>query len=72
MKTILIAGVVGGIAGAIAVAGYLFFLKFSEEYHDTKPGPTACTLEAKVCPDGTAVGRTGPNCEFAVCPGEIE
>lgn len=30
--------------------------------------PRACTEEAKVCPDGTAVGRTGPNCEFAACP----
>lgn len=28
----------------------------------------ACTDEAKICPDGTAVGRTGPNCEFAPCP----
>ena len=27
-----------------------------------------CTLEAKVCPDGTSVGRTGPLCEFAPCP----
>ncbi len=30
-------------------------------------GP-ACTQEAKLCPDGSAVGRTGPNCEFALCP----
>lgn len=30
--------------------------------------PIACTMEAKLCPDGTAVGRTGPNCEFAECP----
>jgi hypothetical protein len=28
----------------------------------------ACTAEAKLCPDGSAVGRTGPNCEFAPCP----
>jgi len=35
-------------------------------------GPVACTAEAKICPDGTAVGRTGPNCEFAPCPGEEE
>lgn len=28
----------------------------------------ACTTEAKICPDGSAVGRTGPNCEFAACP----
>jgi len=27
----------------------------------------ACTQEVKVCPDGTSVGRTGPNCEFAPC-----
>ncbi len=33
-------------------------------------GPVACTEEAKVCPDGSAVGRTAPNCEFAPCPGE--
>jgi hypothetical protein len=30
--------------------------------------PRACTMEAKLCPDGSAVGRTGPNCEFAPCP----
>jgi len=29
-----------------------------------------CTMEAKLCPDGSAVGRTGPNCEFAPCPRE--
>ncbi len=28
----------------------------------------ACTLEARLCPDGSSVGRTGPNCEFAPCP----
>jgi hypothetical protein len=28
----------------------------------------ACTMEAKLCPDGSSVGRTGPNCEFAECP----
>jgi hypothetical protein len=46
---------------------------------DTNPTPTnnsvfepsgqACTDEAKICPDGSTVGRTGPNCEFARCPG---
>ncbi|MEK7613679.1 MAG: hypothetical protein AAB439_02275 [Patescibacteria group bacterium] len=28
----------------------------------------ACTADAKLCPDGSAVGREGPNCEFAACP----
>ncbi|OGH91433.1 MAG: hypothetical protein A2534_01690 [Candidatus Magasanikbacteria bacterium RIFOXYD2_FULL_39_9] len=32
-----------------------------------EPEPIACTMDAKQCPDGTYVGRTGPNCEF-VCP----
>lgn len=32
--------------------------------------PVACTMDAKLCPDGSAVGRTGANCEFASCPGE--
>ena len=27
-----------------------------------------CTQEAKLCPDGSAVGRQGPDCEFAPCP----
>jgi len=28
----------------------------------------ACTQEAKFCPDGSYVSRTGLNCEFAECP----
>ncbi len=27
-----------------------------------------CTMDAKICPDGSAVGRTGPKCEFSPCP----
>ena len=30
--------------------------------------PVACTADAKVCPDGSGVGRVPPNCEFAPCP----
>lgn len=32
--------------------------------------PIACTRDAMICPDGSAVGRVGPNCEFAPCPGD--
>jgi len=47
---------------AIAVAGlYRFNL-------DTQNNGVACTMEAKLCPDGSAVGRSGPNCEFVACP----
>ncbi len=32
------------------------------------PPVFACTMDALVCPDGSAVGRTGPSCAFAACP----
>jgi hypothetical protein len=31
-------------------------------------GMIACTEEAMLCPDGSAVARVGPKCEFAKCP----
>lgn len=37
---------------------------------DLPSNGVVCTLEAKFCPDGSYVGRTGPHCEFAPCPSE--
>ena len=37
--------------------------------------PVVCTMEAKLCPDGSYVGRIAPNCEFISCPsseGKVE
>lgn len=31
-------------------------------------GNVACTMDAKICPDGSAVGRVPPSCQFAACP----
>lgn len=31
-----------------------------------------CTMDVKLCPDGSSVGRQGPECEFAPCPSETE
>ena len=50
-----------GIGGA---AGYYYFFKNQTSVSI----PKACTAEAKICPDGSSVGRMGPNCEFAPCP----
>lgn len=33
----------------------------------TTTEPIFCTMDAFLCPDGTYVGRTGPQCQF-VCP----
>ena len=30
----------------------------------------ACPMDAMLCPDGSSVGREGPDCEFAACPAE--
>jgi len=51
------------IVGVLALVGgaYYFWMKNSQK-------PVACTEEARICPDGSAVGRIGPNCEFAQCP----
>lgn len=29
-----------------------------------------CTMDVKLCPDGSSVGRVAPSCEFAPCPEE--
>jgi len=31
-----------------------------------------CTKEAKICPDGSSVGRSGEKCEFEECPSSGE
>jgi len=47
---------------------FIFYSVFGSWRVFVPPAGQACTLEAKICPDGSAVGRTGPNCEFAPCP----
>ncbi len=34
----------------------------------SKDQEIACPADAKLCPDGSYVGRIGPDCEFAECP----
>lgn len=53
-----------GIVIIAATTGFIAWRKQSSP--DT--GQKVCTQEAKLCPDGSYVGRTGPHCEFASCP----
>jgi len=39
----------------------------SNKIISTTTNPVACTMDAMMCPDGTYVGRSGPDCKF-VCP----
>ena len=63
MKT-LIAGIV--LIIVLGVGGF-FYRNVLEHPGAPTVGGNACTADAKLCPDGTAVGRTGPDCEFAAC-----
>ncbi len=63
---------------AFAIAAFLFLIDTSINEGVSSSNPlffdlnkdktVACTLEAKQCPDGSYVGRSGPKCEFAECP----
>lgn len=54
----------------IILLGLGSFLYQNAIKENSPAGPIACTLEARVCPDGSAVGRTGPSCEFEACPSD--
>lgn len=76
--------IIGIVILVIAIGGYFVYqnnnqkdILKTEPIQIENPGPgfdndgngPICTQEAKPCGDGTFVGRTGPNCEFAKCPG---
>ena len=50
----------------VSFAGYL---NYSIWQLNSNQEATSCTPEAKLCPDGSYVCRTGPSCKFADCPG---
>lgn len=56
----------------VPLAGYVAMNELSKTMTPSPiPSPipeVACTQEAKICPDGSSVGREGPNCEFSPCP----
>lgn len=57
----LIAGVV--LIIIVGIGGLLY--RNAVEYPKRH---VACQMDAKICPDGTSVGRTGNSCTFPSCP----
>lgn len=52
------------------IVGGAFYFSVREWFGSLKPAATpsvACLADAKQCPDGSYVQRSGPNCDF-VCP----
>ncbi len=41
---------------------------YPDNTYPTEEEQVFCTMEAKLCPDGSYVGRTGKDCHFADCP----
>jgi len=59
------------LIAVILVLGGLLYIYNPEPFEYKNPKeekPVFCTMDAKLCPDGSYVGRIPPNCEFAACP----
>ena len=65
-KNYLIILIFGFIAVAFTISAFFAFYNYKSVM------PVACSQEAKLCPDGSYVGRQGPNCEFTECSNEVE
>ncbi|MDB5190422.1 MAG: hypothetical protein JWN49_748 [Parcubacteria group bacterium] len=51
----------------LGIGSFLYRNVLEQPGAGTNSNVTACTLEAKICPDGSSVGRSGPTCAFAAC-----
>jgi len=65
MKKVIL--IIGGILLLVAgyVAGNLWHFSWFKNN-----GGTACTMEVKLCPDGSYVTRVAPKCDFTPCPAQ--
>ena len=63
-------GIVSAIILVLTIVLAMYLLKDDRAIvsNDISDRKIACTEEAKECPDGSYVGRTGPRCEFTPCP----
>lgn len=52
----------------IVVVLLLLILAFIWYVNENTGVTKACTLDARICPDGSYVGRVAPTCSFAPCP----
>jgi hypothetical protein len=70
---LLFVGIGGYLLGQRSGRQSVSILDNIVEESDIAPGDSdqvVCTMDAKECPDGSFVGRVGPNCEFTECSTE--
>lgn len=53
---------------ALVVLAALYLSLAFLGWADVEVAEGVCTTEAKLCPDGSYVGRVPPSCVFAPCP----
>ncbi len=71
IRSFFIGRTIGFIVVVILVGGFFLIndLIYTEKQGDNVvPEPIGCTEEAKMCPDGSSVARSGPECNFSECP----
>ncbi|MEM9336865.1 MAG: hypothetical protein AAGA35_03355 [Patescibacteria group bacterium] len=56
------------IIGGIGIAAGILTTVLMQQAEPSEPELIACTADARICPDGSGVGREGPQCQFAACP----
>lgn len=53
---------------SILIVSFALLILFVASCTSSSQNNKQCTAEASICPDGSSVSRTEPNCEFAPCP----
>jgi len=73
MRELIKTGILGVVLACISLIAAYALWAFFQGPNNVNPESemTICTADAMQCPDGTYVGRTGPNCHF-VCPVKID
>lgn len=54
-----------------SISMYLSLQSLTYQGGENKEESVFCTQDAKLCPDGSYVSRTGKNCQFAQCPSAV-
>lgn len=60
--------IIGILVVIIGLSAYFMRDTDTVDNLDANGDAVACTMDAKMCPDGSYVGRVAPNCQFAACP----
>ncbi|HYF10633.1 MAG TPA: hypothetical protein VD967_03480 [Candidatus Paceibacterota bacterium] len=60
---------ISGVILLFLLAGAFFlFGRNSVNISGAQEPSSLCTMDVKLCPDGSYVGRIPPSCAFATCP----